>query len=59
VSVTRANPWIVIAVATALVLLVVTALVLLVEPGVMHAIGAALQGPGRMAPICNGTPLPC
>ncbi len=55
----RVNPWIVVALAAALILLAATALVLLVEPGMLNAIRAALHGPQQMAPICGGTVAPC
>lgn len=55
----RVNPWIVIALAAALILLVVTALMLVVEPGLMHAIRTALLGPQQMSSNCGGVTLPC
>jgi hypothetical protein len=53
----RVNPWIVVALAAALILLAVTALVLLIEPGIMQAIRSTLHGPSQVA--CSSQPIPC
>ncbi len=58
-SLPRVNPWILIALAAALVLLVVTALLLVAEPGVLHAIRTALLGPQLLAGPCPGIISPC
>jgi hypothetical protein len=55
----RVSPWIVVALAVALVLLVATALVLVVEPGILRAIGTALHGPQHLAGPCPGAVPSC
>jgi hypothetical protein len=52
-SLHRVNPWIVVALAAALILLAVTALVLLVEPGLLHTIRIALHG--QQMADCGGS----
>jgi len=56
-SLPRINPWIVVALAAALILATVTAVMLVAEPGLMHALRTTLHSSQQMA--CGGIGLPC
>jgi hypothetical protein len=52
-TVSRVNPWIVIALVVAVILLLMTALMLVAEPGMLHAIRSTLLGPQQVD--CGGS----
>jgi hypothetical protein len=57
--VSRINPWLLVALVAAFVLLA-SAILVAAQPGLLHAIGAALHGAPPMAPMaCSAIPLPC
>jgi hypothetical protein len=57
-TVSRINPWILVAIVATLIVLA-SALLVVSEPGMIHALNSLLQSPARMAPVCNGAPTPC